>query len=112
MRVGVVKEIKKDEYRVALTPAGARELVGRGHDVVVDQPGAVPAAVVRRAHPAVEAARSPDVLLGDDVQRQVVAGREDVGGVVGAAVDHDDHRVGSLSQGYAANEAQDLGAVC
>ena len=36
MRVGVVKEIKKDEYRVALTPAGARELVGRGHDVVVE----------------------------------------------------------------------------
>jgi alanine dehydrogenase len=36
MRVGVVKEIKKDEYRVALTPAGARELVGRGHEVVVE----------------------------------------------------------------------------
>jgi alanine dehydrogenase len=36
MRVGVVKEIKKDEYRVALTPAGARELVGHGHDVVVE----------------------------------------------------------------------------
>lgn len=36
MRVGVVKEIKKDEYRVALTPAGARELVARGHDVVVE----------------------------------------------------------------------------
>ncbi len=27
MRIGVVKEIKADEYRVALTPAGARELV-------------------------------------------------------------------------------------
>ncbi len=36
MRVGVVKEIKKDEYRVALTPAGARELVLHGHDVVVE----------------------------------------------------------------------------
>ncbi len=36
MRVGVVKEIKKDEYRVALTPAGARELVHRGHEVVVE----------------------------------------------------------------------------
>ncbi len=36
MRVGVVKEITKDEYRVALTPAGARELVHRGHEVVVE----------------------------------------------------------------------------
>jgi alanine dehydrogenase len=36
MRVGVAKEIKSDEYRVALTPAGARELVQRGHDVVVE----------------------------------------------------------------------------
>lgn len=37
MRVGVVKEIKQDEYRVALTPAGARELVAHGHEVVVEQ---------------------------------------------------------------------------
>jgi alanine dehydrogenase len=35
MKIGVVKEIKSDEYRVALTPAGGRELVGRGHDVLV-----------------------------------------------------------------------------
>ena len=37
MRVGVAKEIKPQEYRVALTPAGARELVQRGHEVVVEQ---------------------------------------------------------------------------
>ena len=36
MKVGVAKEIKPDEYRVALTPAGARELVQRGHDVIVE----------------------------------------------------------------------------
>jgi alanine dehydrogenase len=36
MKIGVVKEIKADEYRVALTPAGARELVRRGHDVLVE----------------------------------------------------------------------------
>ncbi|MBV8562383.1 MAG: alanine dehydrogenase [Actinobacteria bacterium] len=36
MRVGVAKEIKTDEYRVALTPAGARELVQRGHEVLVE----------------------------------------------------------------------------
>ena len=36
MKVGVVKEIKADEYRVALTPAGGRELVQRGHEVLVE----------------------------------------------------------------------------
>ena len=36
MKIGVPKEIKTDEYRVALTPAGAREVVQRGHDVVVE----------------------------------------------------------------------------
>ena len=36
MKVGVAKEIKTDEYRVALTPAGARELVQRGHDVTIE----------------------------------------------------------------------------
>src|SRR3954471_13149159 len=37
MKIAVVREIKTDEYRVALTPAGARELVRRGHDVLVEQ---------------------------------------------------------------------------
>ncbi|HEX6701206.1 MAG TPA: FAD-dependent oxidoreductase, partial [Gaiellaceae bacterium] len=36
MKIGVAKEIKQDEYRVALTPAGALELVQHGHDVVVE----------------------------------------------------------------------------
>jgi alanine dehydrogenase len=35
--VGVVRERKQDEYRVALTPAGARELRQRGHDVLVEE---------------------------------------------------------------------------
>jgi len=36
MNVGVAKEIKSDEYRVALTPAGALELIARGHSVAVE----------------------------------------------------------------------------
>jgi alanine dehydrogenase len=36
VKIGVAKEIKADEYRVALTPAGARELVQRGHEVIVE----------------------------------------------------------------------------
>ena len=34
MKVGVPTEIKTDEYRVALTPAGVRELVDAGHEVL------------------------------------------------------------------------------
>src|SRR3954449_5885584 len=37
MKVGVPTEIKTDEYRVALTPSGVRELVDHGHDVVVQR---------------------------------------------------------------------------
>ena len=36
MNIGVAKEIKPDEYRVALTPAGALELVQQGHAVLVE----------------------------------------------------------------------------
>jgi len=36
MRIGVPKEIKVDEFRVAMTPAGVRELVQRGHEVLVE----------------------------------------------------------------------------
>src|SRR3954449_12241088 len=37
MKVGVPTEIKTDEYRVALTPSGVRELTDRGHEVVVQE---------------------------------------------------------------------------
>jgi alanine dehydrogenase len=35
MIIGIPKEIKTDEYRVAVTPAGAGELVAEGHQVCV-----------------------------------------------------------------------------
>src|SRR2546430_12800166 len=35
MKVGVPTETKDDEYRVAITPAGVRELVEHGHEVVI-----------------------------------------------------------------------------
>src|SRR5215211_7350260 len=35
MKVGVPTEIKTDEYRVALTPAGVRELVEHDHEVLI-----------------------------------------------------------------------------
>src|SRR5437899_9466721 len=35
MRIGIPSEIKQDEYRVAITPAGVRELTSGGHEVIV-----------------------------------------------------------------------------
>jgi alanine dehydrogenase len=37
MIVGVPKEVKEDEYRVAITPAGARELTSAGHTVYIER---------------------------------------------------------------------------
>jgi alanine dehydrogenase len=37
MKVGVPKEVKNREYRVALTPIGVHELVQHGHEVVVQK---------------------------------------------------------------------------
>ena len=35
MRIGVPTEVKNNEFRVAITPAGAMELIRHGHDVLV-----------------------------------------------------------------------------
>jgi len=37
MKVGVPKEVKNHEYRVALTPIGVHELVQHGHQVFIEQ---------------------------------------------------------------------------
>jgi len=36
MRIAVPREIKNNEYRVAITPAGVRELTVNGHEVVIE----------------------------------------------------------------------------
>jgi alanine dehydrogenase len=36
MRIGVPTEVKSDEYRVAVTPAGVRELSEHGHEVLIE----------------------------------------------------------------------------
>jgi alanine dehydrogenase len=51
VKIGVPKEIKSDESRVGLTPAGARELTVHGHSVVVEHGAAA------------------DIGIGDDAYR-------------------------------------------
>jgi alanine dehydrogenase len=45
MKVGIPTEIKSDEYRVAVTPAGTRELTEHGHEVLI-QAGAGDGSVI------------------------------------------------------------------
>jgi alanine dehydrogenase len=66
MKVGVAKEIKPDEYRVALTPAGALELVQGGHEVTVETGAGVGSAFPDSAYEAVGAMiASVDDVWGD-----------------------------------------------
>jgi alanine dehydrogenase len=60
MKVGVPTEIKTDEYRVALTPAGARELVEQGHDVIVQAGAGVGSTVPDGEYEAQGARIAPD----------------------------------------------------
>ncbi len=55
VRIGVAKEIKTDEYRVALTPAGARELIQRGHEILVEHSAGEGSAFPDAAYEAVGA---------------------------------------------------------
>lgn len=66
MKIGVAKEIKTDEYRVALTPAGARELGQRGHDVIVEKGAGAGSAFSDAAYEAAGARIAPvDAVWGE-----------------------------------------------
>jgi alanine dehydrogenase len=45
MKVGVPREVKNNEYRVALTPSGVHELVRHGHEVYVEREAGVGSAI-------------------------------------------------------------------
>ncbi|MGN6664614.1 MAG: alanine dehydrogenase [Solirubrobacterales bacterium] len=52
MRIGVPTEIKADEYRVAVTPAGVRELVEHGHEVLIEAGAGEGSAIADRDYEA------------------------------------------------------------
>jgi alanine dehydrogenase len=60
MKVGVPTEIKEDEYRVALTPAGARELAEQGHQVLLQAGAGEGSALGDEAYTAQGATIVPD----------------------------------------------------
>ena len=64
MRIGIPREVKPSEYRVALTPAGAHELVRSGHEVFVEQGAGIGSAISDEDYLAVGAGTLP---TADDV---------------------------------------------
>jgi alanine dehydrogenase len=60
MKVGVPTEIKTDEYRVALTPSGVRELTDHGHSVCVQAGAGTGSAIADEQYAAQGAAIVPD----------------------------------------------------
>ena len=66
MRVGVPRELKDNEYRVAITPAGVRELVVGGHEVVIEHDAGHGSSI---ADPEFERAGARIVDSADDVFR-------------------------------------------
>ena len=60
MKVGVPTEIKADEYRVALTPSGVRELTDRGHSVCVQEGAGLGSQVTDEQYVAQGATIVPD----------------------------------------------------
>jgi alanine dehydrogenase len=60
VKVGVPTEVKSDEYRVALTPAGVRELVDAGHEAYVESGAGVGSAITDEAYAAQGATIVPD----------------------------------------------------
>jgi len=60
MKVGVPKEIKQDEYRVAMTPAGVREMVEHGHEVFIETTAGEGSAISDAAFEAQGARIVPD----------------------------------------------------
>ncbi len=74
MKVGVPRELKNHEYRVAITPAGVHELVRAGHQVLVEQDAGTGSAIPDADFVAAGAAIAPtadDVWAASDLVLKV-----------------------------------------
>ena len=74
MKVGVPKELKNHEYRVAITPAGVHELARAGHQVLVEQNAGTGSAIPDADFVAAGAAIAPtadDVWAASDLVLKV-----------------------------------------
>ncbi|GAB6394553.1 MAG: alanine dehydrogenase [Bacteroidales bacterium] len=78
MVIGVPKEIKNNENRVALTPAGARELMQRGHTVYVQQSAGEGSGFPDEAYKAAGAGLLPSIEAVYQAAEMIVKVKEPV----------------------------------
>lgn len=74
MRVGIPRELKDNEYRVAITPAGVRELVVNGHEVLIENAAGVGSSIPNDAFERAGALIVPDadtIFEGSDMVLKV-----------------------------------------
>ena len=64
MKVGIPREVKNHEYRVAITPAGVHELVSHGHEVVIEKDAGVGSSIPDADY---QAAGAQILATADDV---------------------------------------------
>ena len=60
MKVAVPREIKNNEFRVAITPAGVHDLVGHGHEVLIETGAGLGSSIPDDAYVAAGASIAPD----------------------------------------------------
>jgi alanine dehydrogenase len=76
MKVGVPTEIKTDEYRVSLTPAGVRELVEHDHEVIIQAGAGVGSTIPDEEYTAQGARIAPDAKSVFDEAEMVLGVKE------------------------------------
>src|SRR5215210_8114404 len=76
MKVGVPTEIKTDEYRVSLTPAGVRELVESGHEVLIQSGAGVGSTIPDEEYTAQGARMLPDAQSVFDESEMILGVKE------------------------------------
>ena len=62
MRIGIPREVKNREYRVAITPAGVHRLVASGHEVLVETDAGIGSAIPDGQYQAAGAQIVPDAV--------------------------------------------------
>jgi alanine dehydrogenase len=76
MKVGVPTEIKTDEYRVSLTPAGVRELVEHDHEVLIQSGAGVGSTIPDEEYTAQGARIVPDAAAVFEEAEMVLGVKE------------------------------------
>src|SRR3954468_19893029 len=78
MKIGVPKEVKNHEYRVAITPIGVHELVAHGHEVFVERSAGVGSSIADEEYVAAGARILPEADEGWGAADMVLKVKEPV----------------------------------